>query len=157
MTPRDVLRGAPALCDPRGLRPWLAPRQRGSYSPCFHPTQVTPQEMHTREISWLLFIHKKTQRPTSKPYQHPPMRCGPLSLAVLSFFLAGRLGLGTAALCAGSRVAGSKRPDSRALILNATRWPLQGGSSRSRVGSFLRNSLQPMVPSMVSSLLAGAG
>lgn len=89
MTPCDVLRGAPALCDPREPRPRPAPGQRVSYSPCFHPTQATPQETHTREISWLLFIHEKTQKPTSKPYKHPPVQCGLLSLAVLSFFLAG--------------------------------------------------------------------
>lgn len=112
MTPHDVLRGTSALCDPRRLRPRPAPRQRVSYSPRFLPTQVTPQAMHTRELSWLLFIHKKTQRPTSRPHKHPPVLCGPLSLAVLSFFLAGWLGLGTAALCAVSGVTGSRRPES---------------------------------------------
>lgn len=95
-----------------------------SYSPCFHPTQATPQETHTREISWLLFIHEKTQKPTSKPYEHPPVRCGPLSLAVL--FLPGWLGLGTAALCAGSGVAGSRRPESPGLRYGT----LQSGHSK---------------------------
>lgn len=90
--PCDMLRGAPALCDSGGLRPRPAPRERMSYSPCFLPTQATPQETQTREISWLLFIHEKTPRPTSKPHEHPPVPCGPPSLDVTSFFLAGWLG-----------------------------------------------------------------
>lgn len=51
-------------------------------------------------------------------------------------------------MCAASGIAGSRRPGVQG---PATRWPLQGGGSRSRVGSFLQDCLQPMVPSTVSS------
>lgn len=102
---------------------------------------MTPQEMHTGEVSWLLFAHRKHKRSTSKSHKHPALLCGPPSLATPSFLLACWLDLGTQrlralpALSQALGIQGCRGPDAE--------W---GGHfkercSQSRAGSFPQESV----------------
>lgn len=131
--------------------------QEGSYSPCFHPTQATPQEMHTREVSWLLFAHKKVQvnvkvtQASTHVVQTPVLGCAE--------FPPGRLvgpwktlALHPESSIPASGIQGFQGPDTQPYgVGTSKRQVLSQGQDSSH------GSLQPTVPSGVSSLLVGAG
>lgn len=118
----------------RGLEPSLStgsgPQWPGraeeleSLIPLFHPTQVTPQEMHTREVSWLLFAHEKTQKVNVQVTRAFPcvVQTPALGSVKVSTWPVGYL---IQWFCAASRLQVSG--DSRALTLNNTALLLQGG------------------------------
>ena len=81
---------------------------------------VTPQEMHTGEVSWLLFAHRKHKRSTSKSHKNPPLSCGPLSLATLSLLLACWVDLGIQGLWVPTAM--SRAPGIRGLQGPDTEW-----------------------------------
>lgn len=103
--------GALAL---RRLGPTVAQRQEElSHSARFHPTQVMPQETHTREVSRLLFAHEKTQKVSVQVTRAFPCVVQTLVLGSVEFPPGRLAGLqNTVALCSilGSRYPGTLGP-----------------------------------------------
>lgn len=92
----------------------VAQRQKElSHSARFHPTQVMPQEMHTREVSRLLFAHEKTQKVSVQVTRAFPCVVQTPVLGSAEFPPGWLVGLqNTVALCSipGSRYPGTPEP-----------------------------------------------